>query len=109
MKKKMADLLEQLPTDRIPPTQEEKDMLSWLYLDPRESIRETTTKMALEMRSVFWVGVVFFLLSLPQSDALLHSFVPMTKENTLLTCAAKTVLFVLIAWVLLNASYLWRK
>jgi hypothetical protein len=109
MKKKMADLLQQLPTDRIPPTQEEKDMLSWLYLDPRESLRETTTKVASEMRTVFWIGVVFFFLSLPQSDAFLHSLVPMTKENTLFTSAAKTFLFVMIAWVLLNVSYLWKK
>ena len=105
----MADSLEQLPTDRIPPTQEEKDMLSWLYLDPRETIRDTTTKVALEMRTVFWMGLFFFLLSLPQADALLHSVVPMTKENTLFTSAAKTVIFVVVAWVLLNLSYLWKR
>ena len=104
----MADSLEQLPTDRIPPTQEEKDMLSWLYLDPRETLRETTTKVALEMRTVLWIGVVFFLLSLPQAEALLHSFLPMTKENVLFTCLAKTFVFVMVAWVLLNLSYLWK-
>lgn len=105
----MADSLEQLPTDRIPPTQEEKDMLSWLYLDPRETVRDTTTKVASEMRTVLWVGVVFFLLSLPQADAILHSVVPVTQQNVFFLCGAKTLLFVMIAWVLMNAAYLWKK
>uniref|UniRef100_A0A6C0IC59 Uncharacterized protein n=1 Tax=viral metagenome TaxID=1070528 RepID=A0A6C0IC59_9ZZZZ len=104
----MVDTLEQLPTDRIPPTQEEKEMLSWLYLDPRENVRQTATKVGGEFRTVLWIAVVFFLLSIPPADGILHSFFPMTQRHPFLTTGAKTFIFLLIAWVLLNASYLWK-
>ena len=104
----MTDTLQQLPTDRIPPTQEEKEMLSWLYLDPRETVRQTASKVGGEFRTVLWIAVVFFMLSLPQADAVLHSFFPMTQRHALFTSGAKTFFFVVVAWVLINSSYLWK-
>ena len=104
----MSDTLSQLPTDRIPPTQDEKEMLSWLYLDPRENVKQTVTKVGVEFRTVLWFAVVFFVLTLPQADGLLHSFFPMTQHHPWMTSGAKTILFILVAWVLMNASYLWK-
>jgi hypothetical protein len=105
----MEDLIHQLPTDKIPPTQEEKEMISWLYLDPKDSVKKTVKVVGAEFQTVLGVGVLFFLMTLPQADKWVGSFFPLANHSSLIMSGIKTFLFVLFAWVLLNAAYLFKK
>jgi len=104
--KHMGDVLQNLPTDQVPPTQEEKDMISWLYQNPKEYIKNTVTHLAIEFRSVVWLGVVFFLFSLSYFDTMIGSFVPFFGKHPIYLSFVKTLLFILIAWLVLNITYL---
>lgn len=105
----MADAIHQLPTDTIPPTAEEKEMISWLFLDKKDQVRSSVSKVATEFKTVLGLGILFFLLSLPQIDGVLSSFFPFTAHSKLFQTLVKTFVFVIFSWVVMNLSYLWKK
>lgn len=102
----MVELISELPTDQIPPTQDEKDMISWLYTDPTQNVQQTTKKLVLEFQTTLWIGVLFLLFSLPQIDGVIHSFVSFTTGQKYITLVIKTLLFMITTWILLNFTYM---
>jgi len=99
-------LLKDLPTDTIPPTTEEKEILTWLY-NPTEKAQSSTKTLVLEFRGALVLAVVFVLFSIPVLDPFLQSLLPFTQHPWILLLI-KAIFFALTAWILMNSSLLFR-
>lgn len=102
----MEDPIHNLPTNNIPPTEEEKEILKWLFPKDDDSppqIKETTattTPSSFQfIRSILILGVVFFIFQIPIWKSLLSRFFPIL-HNDLLFAFIKTLFFIIFIAVL---------
>jgi len=103
----MEDPIEKLKTDDIQISQQEKQLLQELF--PKEYDSTVRRRQLFEeFQNVFFLGIIFFLINFSVTETAIQYIFPLSK-NTLILLIIKTILFILIVWILLNISYLMRK
>lgn len=106
----MEDAIETLPTDTMPPTSDEKEMMKWLFSDDaNKQVLQTASKLVLEFRTFLWIGVFFVLFSLPQLDPLIRSFLPLGGQYAIVVLLLKTFCFMLVVYILFHLSVMTKK
>lgn len=128
----MEDVIKDLPSDNLPPTNDEKDMIRWMYnsikdeekLKPIESnisigndspvrsdIQPQNTQLPptinpqlkLEIKNIFIIFIFYILISNKYTDSLLQNIIPIKSEIILL--CIKSFVFTIILFIYLNYSY----
>jgi len=104
----MQDEIKNLPADTIPPTEEEKDLLKWLYpikQQQKDEIRTPANKKSSSFKNLFILGLVFLLFQFPILKIITVKFVPLF-HNDILFVFFKTLVFLIIIYIL---SYFMQK
>jgi hypothetical protein len=91
---KNYDVLSTLPTDKIPPTQSELQMLNTLFNHKKE-----INNILTEAKEAIIVGIIFLLFSVPQIDSLIQKFIPITEKSTYILLLIKILLVIVLFWV----------
>lgn len=127
----MGDLIQRLPTDENGLSPDEQQNLLLLFgkeeeepiVKPpmvqqnvpimttplRETIRpplESSVNLKKEFIQVCILSAVFFVFNFAVVDSLLNKYVPLCSSSTLIRNVAKSVIFGIILWVLINYKYI---
>lgn len=109
----MEDPIHKLPTNNIPVTEEEKEIMKWLFQtddkpSPHQNENEDNPPKPQStqqpsssqfIRSIIILGVLFFIFQLPIWKTLITRFFPIL-ENDLLFALIKTLFFIILISVL---------
>lgn len=98
------DPINQLPSDGSIPTLQEQKIVNALFTKHKPIIDSVFT----EAKDSILAGVLFILLSLPQTDSLLHKFVPSAATSPYITLGIKALILMALFW-LIKHFYLSRK
>lgn len=131
----MGDRIDDLPVDQILPSKEEREILNTLY-DAREkyhpdsheqeeedNIRNNMTKrnksssseqrkggrgngIQGEMNTILVLGLLFLVLTTPQLDRMISSMAPFFQGSEVSRLLVKTMLFVMMSYLLMNWGFL---
>lgn len=104
-----GDVIIDLPKDTIPPTLEEKEMMSWLYGTSEKQLPTDGMVLWNESRNVLLAGVLFFIFSFPMCTDICQRMIPITRNSTLFSIIALTIIFMVTLWILQNISLLFKK
>ena len=128
----MGDIIKDLPSDNLPPTNDEKDMIRWMYNDIKDeeknkpkiiesnitigndypvqpNIQTQNTQIPqtinpkLEIKSIFIIFIFYILISNKFIDSIFQNIVPIKSEIILL--CIKSFVFTIILFIYLNYSY----
>ena len=99
-----GDLITQLPADTTQPSQHEIQIVNTLFKTHNTEINNVVT----EFKDAILVGLLFLLLSSSFVDNLIIRFIPSTSTSVYMLLGIKTLLIILIFW-LLKHYYLSRK
>jgi len=86
----MGDPLQTLPTDKEPMNPHEQILLNAIFKEETSSI----TKLFQEMRIPIIAGILFLVLSIPQTSVMLKSVVPYVSKSEVSLVLFKTILFI---------------
>ena len=100
---KNYDVLSTLPTDKIPPTQSELQILNTLFNHKKE-----INNILTEAKEAIIVGIIFLLFSIPQLDSFIQKFIPITEKSTYILLLIK-ILFVIVLFWVIKHFYLIKK
>jgi hypothetical protein len=100
---KNYDVLSTLPTDKIPPTPSELQILNTLFNHKKE-----INNILSEAKEAIIVGIIFLLFSVPQLDSLIQKFIPITEKSTYILLLIK-ILFVIVLFWVVKHFYLIKK
>lgn len=125
----MGDRIDDLPVDQILPSKEEREILNTLY-DAREKYhpdsheQEDMTKrnkpssseqrnngrgnggIQGEMNTILVLGLLFLVLTTPQLDRMISSMAPFFQGSDVSRLLVKTMLFVMMSYLLMNWGFL---
>lgn len=113
----MADVIASLPTDKIPPTKEENDILKWLFpkneevAEPEIQYAEDISNQIKENRQtkpegpekrrklysiafIFIITITFFMLNLNSTNGIFKTF--FQTDNQYIFALMKTFLFLIL-------------
>lgn len=113
----MADVIASLPTDKIPPTKEENDILKWLFpkneevAEPEVQYAEDISNQIKENRQtkpegpeksrklysiafIFIITITFFMLNLNSTNGVFKTF--FQTDNQYIFALMKTFLFLIL-------------
>ena len=113
----MADVIASLPTDKIPPTKEENDILKWLFpkneevAEPEVQYAEDISNQIKENRQtkpegpeksrklysiafIFIITITFFMLNLNSTNGIFKTF--FQTDNQYIFALMKTFLFLIL-------------
>ena len=100
-----ADLIKDLPTDKVQPSPDELQMMDILFKNANTPGMNNIFK---EIKDSLIVGILFILLSIPQIDTLLNKFIPITQTSPYILILIKAVFIMALYW-LIRHFYLARK
>ena len=112
----MGDLLKDLPTDYIPPSAEESDVLRVLY-DDSEVIKQQnrppsapggSRTLADEITTAATLAIVFAVFAGGWWDDIIGRMIPPTKGSAVSVLIVKSVVFMMVAYIMLNSGLLGR-
>ena len=113
----MADVIASLPTDKIPPTKEENDILKWLF-PKNEEVAESEIQYAEDVSNqikenrqtkpegpeksrklysfafIFIITITFFMLNLNSTNGIFKTF--FQTDNQYIFALMKTFLFLIL-------------
>ena len=98
------DSVANLPVDKSTPSRGELEMADTVFASQPSPMKNVIT----EAKEAALVMVVVFILSLPQLDALLNRFVPMTQTSPYIGILIKSLVAAIVVW-LVRYFYLSRK
>ena len=97
-----ADILENLPTNKNQPSHNEIKIVDTLFKKHTSTISNITK----EFKDSIIIGVLFFILSLPQVDDLFKKYISVTNSSVYMLLLVKTVFFVVALWIIKNSKLL---
>lgn len=100
----MSDDIAQLPYDQNKPTETEIQIMNALFKENHSNIE----KLFHGLKDVALIGVLFFIISLPQINNQIQSFYPYTGTSPYIMSFAKACLFMILYFIIKN-MYLVRK
>jgi hypothetical protein len=94
----MGDLINDLPNDDLPATSEEKEMMKWMF-----KIKENIAgpKFFLEIKSFFFIVILYIVLSNTYTDSIFQKIIPITKSGIFLLIL-KSIVFATILYLFFN-------
>jgi hypothetical protein len=98
---KFSDEINGLPFDQNAPTDTELQIVNSLFKENYTNFE----KLFYGLKDVFLVGVLFFVLSLPQVDTLIKTYYPVANSSIYSLTLAKAILF-MIAYFIVKNMYL---
>jgi len=98
---KYSDSIETLPTSDYQPSYNEMNIMNSLF---EEKNSKTINKIAFEFKDVAIEGVIFAFLAAPISDKYIQKFIPFTSKSPYYVLALKTVVFIILIWVIQNKN-----
>jgi len=123
----MGDLIKELPVDDLPPTNDEKDMIRWMYNDFQETrekplaIKETfrndivlhptdspvvpppNPKFQFEIKTFLMIIVLYIVISNRLTDSFMQTILAI-KSDIILLCI-KSLAMAIILFIYFNYSY----
>jgi uncharacterized integral membrane protein len=118
----MGDNISELPVDNLPPTNDEKDMIRWMYADKKEekkvqepaptnnipsSVVNTPApiKFHMEIKSLIIIIIFYIALSNSATDSLFHKFLPITAKSNIILLGIKSFIFGIVLLIFFNFYY----
>lgn len=114
----MGDIIKELPVDTLPPTNDEKEMINWMYNDenkkkeniekPKANIQlpeRPNKKLQLEIKSLIIIIILYILLSNKYIDSVFFKILPITSKSDLILLFTKSFIFTIILFIFLNLYY----
>jgi hypothetical protein len=97
-----ADILENLPTNKNQPSHNEIKIVDTLFKKHTSTISNITK----DFKDSILIGVLFFILSLPQVDELFKKYISVTNSSLYMLLLVKTVFFIVALWIIKNLKLL---
>jgi len=101
----MADPIVQLPTDNVEPNQAELEIVNTLF----KKHGNTIDTIVDEMKDCIIAGILFLILSLPQVDTMIASFVPSVGESKIILTVIKAIVFIILFYFIKNYTLSQKK
>lgn len=89
-----GDPITQLPVDKTEPTTHEARIVDTLFKKNKKAM----SRLADELKDPLFVGLLFFLASLPQTDALFKK-IPAANSSPYILMACKILAVMIVYWV----------
>lgn len=105
----MGDIINELPIDDLPPTNDEKDMIKWMFPAKKEDITEEiqqpkiTNKFYLEIKALLIIIFLYIIISNNWTDWMIQKILPL--KNNILILGVKSILFAIILMIFFNLFY----
>lgn len=95
----MTDYLRKLPVDQTLPNSSELEIVNYIF--GKDGKHKVAKNIVWEFKDAILGGIIFFLLSISYMDTIIKKIIP-TTNNYILLLIIKTILFILIFWILKN-------
>jgi hypothetical protein len=105
----MGDSLRDLPTDSLPPTVDEKEMIQWMFTggEGGKDTSVTTTgaesqasmmtpRFHMELKTLLVIMLLYVAVSSSWTDSLIEKILPITTTSPIFLIATKSILFAII-------------
>lgn len=102
-----ADLIKNLPTDKVQPSPDEIQMMDILFKNTSSSSYGINNLLT-ELKDVLTLGILFILFSIPQLDTLFNKFIPITSTSPYILILSKTGFIMMFYWIIKH-FYLMKK
>lgn len=105
----MGDIINELPIDDLPPTNDEKDMIKWMFPAKKEDTTEEiqqpkiTNKFYLEIKALLIIIFLYIIISNNWTDWMIQKILPL--KNNILILGVKSILFAIILMIFFNLFY----
>ena len=98
------DSIANLPVDDNEPKHEEIQIVNTLFKEHKS----TLNKLVIEVKDLLIIGILFILLSLPQTDSIIQKVIPSSVNSIYILVGIKALLIMLVFW-LIKYFYLSKK
>jgi hypothetical protein len=88
------DLIYELPTDKIEPSQDELKIVNNLF----KKNKKFMTRIANELKDPLLVGILYIIFSFSKIDELIQKFIPITNNSPYILLLIKTGILMIIYW-----------
>lgn len=92
-----------LPTDQIPPSPQEKQMINTFF--PQKGFQS----LCYEFKDVIIIGIIYFVVGLPFIDGIIKSIFSSAQNSSLILLGTKSILFMIIYFIIMNWGYSRKK
>jgi hypothetical protein len=89
------DIIAQLPTDKILPSDNELKILNSLFVEKKSAMKNIFD----EAYEPFIVGIIFVILSVPQVDDFIKSNIPISNNSLYFLLLIKMVAVMILFWL----------
>ena len=89
------DIISQLPTDKILPSDNELRILNSLFVEKKSAMKNIFD----EAYEPFIVGIIFVIFSIPQIDDLIKSAIPVSNNSMYFLLLIKIVAVMILFWL----------
>lgn len=96
----MQDILINLPTDKINPTEQEIHISNMLFSDKNNMNKNFTS----ELKNLLLLFIVFFIISTKEVENILSRFFPISQKSPYIGIAIKGLVFIILYWIISNIS-----
>lgn len=100
----MSDMIDEIPTDLSVPSHSEINMVNTLFKQHRGKMQIIFD----ELKPSIFIGILFILFSLPQTDDIIKKFAPSSEKSIYILLGIKTITIIAIFYFI-NNMYLVRK
>jgi hypothetical protein len=90
------DMISNLPTDQIIPSEKELLLLNSLFKEKKTPMQ----KIINEAYEPFFVGILFVIFSNPKIDELVGAYLPVTQNSIYFLLLTKMFLVMIIFWII---------
>jgi hypothetical protein len=99
-----SDDILQLPSDKLPPTHLEIQMVDTLFKKQKSMI----DRIFLSAKNIILMGILFIVLNIPQIDGLIFKIFPSSEKSQYILILLKACIF-MASFYLIENIYLTRK
>jgi hypothetical protein len=113
----MADLITHLPTDEFPPTNDEKDMIKWMFnIEKKNPVPKITTKdppsnqipnkgFFSELKTILIIFILYLVFSNLYLKSFIQKILPVANKLPILLNVIQAILFTMVMYFYLNWFY----
>jgi len=117
----MGDNIRELPIDTVPPTNDEKEMIHWMFpakekpqqqepvLQQQQPVAASSTHMTskfhFELKSLTIIILMYIALTNPWTDSMFNKFLPITTNSSVILTICKSIVFAILLLLFFNIFY----
>ena len=113
----MGDNIRELPIDTVPPTNDEKEMIHWMFPvkekpqqhqqpEPQQQLQpEMTSKFHFELKSLVIIILMYIALTNPWTDGVFNKVLPITTNSSVILTICKSIVFAILLLLFFNIFY----